>query len=92
MAFTTVPPAYRAAVAGIGIVCLFFAFVLLLIRPAFNINDDVTIIEMIMAGQMAPYVDSTYAGILHFLYAHVSMEFPWYGVWLYTVLGVSMTL
>ena len=90
--FSVVPPALRSALAGTAITCAFFAFVLLSVRPAFGINDDVTIIEMIRAGQIAPYVDSTYAAILHLLYAHVSPGFPWYGVWLLCVLGVSAAL
>lgn len=90
--FLAIPPAPRAAVAGIAITCALFVFVLLLVRPAFGINDDVTIIEMIRAGQIAPYVDSTYGSILHLLYAHVSPGFPWYGAWLLAVLGASIAL
>jgi len=74
---------------GTAITFLFFACLLLLVRPGYEVNDDVGITEIIRAGHLVPYVDSTYSSILHFLYAHVSPDFPWYGVWLLSVLGVS---
>lgn len=88
-AFSAPWTAARAAIAAIAITALFFVGLLLLVRPGFEVNDDVAVIEMLMAGHIAPYVDSNYGSLLHLLYAHVSTTVPWYGIMLLGVLGLS---
>lgn len=77
------------------IALLLFAFIFIfsvisVINPRYSVNDDIAILSDIKSGFTASFICRSFGGFLSFLYNDVSSSIPWYGVFMYISLGISL--
>jgi hypothetical protein len=72
------------------ITIIYFVLVLLIITPVYNVNDDIDILLDIKSGFLTSLMSRIFGTILSFFYINLSNSIPWYGVFYYISIGISL--
>lgn len=82
---------HRSWLPYMGVVC-FVLLTISIFQPVFLANDDLAILNDIRNGFDVSFMSVFLGRILSFLYIHISMTIPWYGLFLYLLYVLSLCL
>ena len=71
-------------------VIAYFSLILIIFTTSYATNDDIEILETIKLDYPVSFMSYIFGRILSFTYLNISKSIPWYGLFLYISLGVSL--